>query len=127
MQAWIKRQMEDKDREALKKVLKTQAGRWFFIRLLEQTGYQAPAFTGNSQTFYNEGRREFGVWLKKAVIAMLGMDGFDLVQKAEKEYVSFQQKKKIFYEAQEAEEADEAAFPAAGEEPACRAQIITED
>jgi hypothetical protein len=73
----------------LQYVLNTPAGRRFFIRLLEKTGYNSSSFTGNSTTFFNEGKREIALLLLKD-ISVLGFIGLELKQAAEKEYLSNQ-------------------------------------
>ena len=61
--------------------------------------YKAPSFTGNSQTFYNEGLRAIGIQLDQQIMNLLGIDGFTLKQKAEKEYIKFQEDiKRRFYD-----------------------------
>lgn len=80
-----------RDEEALMELLLTPSGRWFLMRLLDATKVNAPCFTGNSQTFYNEGRREVGLMLLNN-IAALGLEGIKLKQEAEIEYIKMQQK-----------------------------------
>lgn len=93
---YIRDNMKDKDREALKALLNNKHGRWFLMRLLDRTKVNSEAFTGNSTTFYNEGRRSIGVELIND-IAALGLTGFNLKQKAEKEYVKVQTEYKELY------------------------------
>lgn len=89
--AYIKQKMEEMDKAAYKKIMATKEGRWFYIRILQLTGYEAKSFTGNSQTFYNEGRRAVGIEMNQRLIALHGHDGFVWKQKAEKEFVEFQE------------------------------------
>lgn len=70
-------------------VLNTPAGRRFFIRLLEMSGYNCSCFTGNSTTFFNEGKREIALMLLY-LVNQLGVMGLELKQAAEKEYLSNQ-------------------------------------
>lgn len=82
----LKRQQELND---LQMVLKTEFGRRFFIRILEDAGYNSSSFTGNSTTFFNEGKRDVALQLLKKVEA-LGYPGLELKQLAEKEYLNNQ-------------------------------------
>lgn len=94
---YLSAQMKEYDKAAFKKVLSTKEGRWFFSRLLDMTGYKAQSFTGNSQTFYNEGRRAVGIALVTRLADLLGFDGIKSQQKAEREYVEFQEQQKMRY------------------------------
>lgn len=47
----------------LRHVMATRQGRRFVNRLLDQTGLNARSFTGNSETFFREGRRSVGLEL----------------------------------------------------------------
>lgn len=80
-----------RDREALTELLSTKSGRWFLMRLLDATKVNSICFTGNSKTFYNEGRRDVGLSVL-ADIAGLGIDGIKRKQQAEMEYIEFQAK-----------------------------------
>lgn len=97
----IEKQKREEDLKAIRTVLKSKAGRWFFIHILEMTGYKAETFTGNSQTFYNEGRRSIGIQIEREMVELLGKEGFELRQKAEKEYIEFQIKAKTLLETKE--------------------------
>lgn len=88
---YITRKIEEQDRAAWKKVMNSKEGRWFFMRMLQLTGWEAKSFTGNSQTFYNEGRRAIGIELNQKLIHLHGHNGFTWRQKAEREYVEFQE------------------------------------
>jgi phosphoglycolate phosphatase-like HAD superfamily hydrolase len=44
-------------------LMDSQQGRRFAWRLLEQTGVYRSSFTGDSQTFFNEGQRNIGLKL----------------------------------------------------------------
>ena len=80
-----------RDNEALTALLKSKDGRWFLMRLLDATKVNAMCFTGNSKTFYNEGRRDVGLSIL-ADVAKLGIEGIKLKQMAEMEYIEFQMK-----------------------------------
>ena len=77
------------DQSPLMSLLKNKEGRWFLLRLLDATGINAHSFTGNSHTFFNEGKRQVGLELL-ARIQELGIDGVKLKQKAELEYIEHQ-------------------------------------
>ena len=79
------------DQESLKSILKTVDGRWFLMRLLDATGVMANTFTGNSTTFFNEGKRQVGLEIL-ARITELGVEAVKLKQQAELEYIEHQQK-----------------------------------
>ena len=77
------------DQGSLMSLLENKEGRWFLMRLLDATGINANSFTGNSHTFFNEGKRQVGLELL-ARIQELGIDGVKLKQKAELEYIEHQ-------------------------------------
>ena len=77
------------DQSSLMSLLKNKEGRWFLMRLLDATGINANSFTGNSHTFFNEGKRQVGLELL-ARIQELGIDAVKLKQKAELEYIEHQ-------------------------------------
>ena len=79
------------DQQALLSLLKSRDGRWFIIRMLDSAGVNAQSFTGNSTTFYNEGKRQIGLEIL-ARIQDLGIDAVKLKQKAELEYIEHQLK-----------------------------------
>lgn len=85
MQAEIKRN----DEKALREILGNESGRWFLMRLLDFTKVNQSCFTGNSHTFYNEGKREVGLEILR-MITDLGIDGVKLKQTAELEYIQTQ-------------------------------------
>lgn len=49
--------------EDVKWVMTHSAGRRFMWRLLDKAGLYRSTMTGNSHTFFNEGRRDFGLYL----------------------------------------------------------------
>ena len=77
------------DQSSLMSLLKNKEGRWFLMRLLDATGINANSFTGNSHTFFNEGKRQVGLELL-ARIQELGIDAVKLKHKAELEYIEHQ-------------------------------------
>lgn len=52
-----------RDEDDLKKLLAEEWGRRFFWRLVAKTGLLRSSMTGNSQTFFLEGRRSIGLEL----------------------------------------------------------------
>lgn len=86
MAEFIQQDFHNRDVAAMWKLLKSTEGRWFIMRLLDQTNINAKAFTGNSNTFYNEGRRDVGLGILSAIDA-LGIEAIKLKQKAELEYI----------------------------------------
>lgn len=49
-------------------LLNTPDGRVFLFRMIETTGVFASSFTGNSTTFFNEGRRSVGLELYRLLM-----------------------------------------------------------
>ena len=47
--------------EDIKSLMSTESGRRFVARLMDIAGIHRCSFTGNSTTFFNEGRREVGI------------------------------------------------------------------
>lgn len=92
------RLIRENDIKAWRKVMSSKEGRWFVMRLLDFTKYKLPSFTGNSQTFFNEGLRAVGIHLDQCIMSNLGVEGFKLKQKAEKEYVLEQERVKQLFE-----------------------------
>ncbi len=89
--AYTLKEQARRDRESLVEILNSESGRWFLMRLLDATKVNAVCFTGNSKTFYNEGRRDVGLGVIKSISA-LGLEGIRLKQQAEMEYAEFQLK-----------------------------------
>lgn len=52
---------KEKEIEALRQVLSTRAGLDVVWKILEFCNIYDPSFTGNSQTFFNEGKRYIGL------------------------------------------------------------------
>lgn len=88
---YMVREQARRDKEALLDLLGSESGRWFLMRMLDVTKVNAMCFTGNSKTFYNEGRRDVGLGIIKSILA-LGLQGIELKQQAEMEYAEFQLK-----------------------------------
>ena len=88
---YMLREQARRDKEALLDLLGSESGRWFLMRMLDVTKVNSMCFTGNSKTFYNEGRRDVGLGIIKSILA-LGLQGIELKQQAEMEYPEFQLK-----------------------------------
>lgn len=58
----------DRLRLAVTNLLNTPDGKVFLFRLIELTGVFASSFTGNSATFYNEGRRAVGLEIYRLIM-----------------------------------------------------------
>lgn len=86
--------IRDRDIDALNHVLSTELGRWFFCRLLDRTDILKQSFTGNSETFFNEGKRKVGL----AYMNMLGQigDGVEGVKKYHQAQLEYIEQKKLF-------------------------------
>lgn len=63
-----KTQLESHEND-LRRLLHEPWGRRLAYRLLEDAGVWASSFTGNSHTFYNEGRRNYGLDLYRDLLA----------------------------------------------------------
>lgn len=88
---YMVREQARRDKEALLDLLGSESGRWFLMRMLDVTKVNSMCFTGNSKTFYNEGRRDVGLGIIKSILA-LGLQGIELKQQAEMEYAEFRLK-----------------------------------
>lgn len=86
--------IRDRDIDALNHVLSTELGRWFFCRLLDRTDILKQSFTGNSETFFNEGKRKVGL----AYMNMLGQigDGVEGVMKYHQAQLEYIEQQKLF-------------------------------
>lgn len=49
------------EKDSTRKTMDTREGRLLIWRILEKTGYQSLSYTGNSETFFKEGRRSIGL------------------------------------------------------------------
>lgn len=82
--------LASKDRSALEWMLGNKNGRWFLARLMKNEGMNARSFTGNSGTFYNEGRREVCVNIYESIKAELGLPGIKQLHQAQEEMMEFE-------------------------------------
>lgn len=91
-QKLVRKAIADKDKGAMKVLLTSEEGRWFIARLLKNEGLNTSAFTGNSATFYNEGRRSVAVDIYQNIKRLLGVDGIKLLHSAQEELMEFELK-----------------------------------
>ena len=83
--------MRERDVDALNHVLSTELGRWFFCRIFDHTGILKRSFTGNSETYFNEGRRSVGITYMQMLGAIGdGVEGVKKYHQAQLEYINQQ-------------------------------------
>lgn len=62
---------EDKEQAAfngnVRELLKTSFGKAVLWAILEEAGLYTPTFTGNSQTYYLEGKRDMGLFVLEMI------------------------------------------------------------
>lgn len=51
----------------IKQLMSHAWGRRLMWRMLEKSGMYRTSFTGNSETFFREGMRNYGIWLTAAI------------------------------------------------------------
>lgn len=54
---------------AMRDIVENKGGAEFLWRLLSRCKLYETSFTGNSQTFFNEGKREVGLWVLAEIMA----------------------------------------------------------
>ena len=74
-QALLQMAVAGRDKDALEWILSNKQGRWFLARMMKNEGLHASSFTGNSGTFYNEGRREVVCDIYNRIRAQMGLRG----------------------------------------------------
>ena len=89
-QRWVRKAIADKDKAALQTLLETEDGRWFIARLLKTEGFHTSGFTGNSSTYYNEGRRSVAVDIYSNIKTLLGVDGIRALHRAQEDLMEFE-------------------------------------
>jgi len=89
-QKFVRKILADKDKGALQTLLEAEEGRWFIARLLKTEGLHTSGFTGNSSTFYNEGRRSVAVDIYQNIKTLLGVDGIRALHKAQEDLIEFE-------------------------------------
>jgi hypothetical protein len=67
------------ERHDLQWLMGFEQGRRIVHRILERAGLDRTSFTGNSTTFFKEGERELGLWLKRKVISAAGIKAYTLM------------------------------------------------
>ena len=78
-----------RNRDAYEYMLSDARGRWFLMSLMNETFYNSTTFTGNSTSFFNEGKRAVCVNIIRQIGHLLGADGLEKRLLAEKEYYEF--------------------------------------
>ena len=91
-QNWVRQAIADKDMSAMQVLLTSEEGRWFIARLLKNEGLMTSAFTGNSATFYIEGRRCVAVDIYANIKRLLGVEGIKLLHSAQEELMEFEER-----------------------------------
>ena len=91
-QKFVRQTLADEDKNALEVLLKSHEGRWFIARLMKNEGLTTTAFTGNSATFYNEGRRAVVVEIYQTIKRLLGVEGIKQLHEAQEELMEFEEK-----------------------------------
>lgn len=61
--ASTEKRAEERARKDFRAIMETPYGRRFIARLLDSCGFQKSSFTGNSTTFFNEGKRQVALEL----------------------------------------------------------------
>lgn len=79
----------DRDKWAPRAVLKTEEGKWVLSRILQITGIDTLSFTGNSFTYFKEGRREVGIQIKNLILSLGYEEGTDALRAIDKERDDF--------------------------------------
>ena len=76
----LEKRRENRLRAGLKIVMSTPTGREFMWELVAKCGVYQSSFTGNSETFFREGRRDIGLYLT-AMLMKDCVDEYALMQK----------------------------------------------
>lgn len=77
------------DEAALKSVLAGKAGRRVMFRIIEEiAGVSSISFTGNSETFYREGRRSVGAELMREIQTLCPGEFMQMLNEASDERVA---------------------------------------
>lgn len=103
-QRFFQEEISRLDAEAYKYMLTDPRGRWFLMRLFDNTYVNATTFTGNSHSFFNEGKRAVGINVNRKIVETLGTDGIKLRQQAELEYIKVQKEAERMISERESEE-----------------------
>ena len=100
-QELVNKAVASKDKEALEWMLGNRHGRWFLARLMQTEGFTTRSFTGNSATFYNEGRREVCVGIYETILTQMKLRGIKLLHQAQEELLEYKEKVKSMAEDKE--------------------------
>lgn len=84
-------ELDTQNLKDLKEILKTDYGRRFFYKLTNDCGQNNTSFTRDSRTYFNEGMRNVSL-IMESNAKRLGLEGLDLMHKAEREYIIYQDK-----------------------------------
>jgi hypothetical protein len=82
----------NKDTAVMQWMLENPEGRWFLLRMFQSCQLTGTTFTGNSSTFFKEGRRSVVCELFELVRSRLGMKGLKLLHQAEMEMMEFEER-----------------------------------
>lgn len=88
----VERHQHERDEEAYAFLMNDRRGRWFVMRLMQICGIEESSFTGNSGTFYNEGKRDIGLSIKRDILVTLddsSNNGLLLWQEGQREFDHF--------------------------------------
>lgn len=88
----LAREQVDMDTEAMRWILSDKRGRWFLQRMFQACQLTGNTFTGNSGTFYNEGRRDVAVSFYQLIRMKLKEEGIRLLHQAELEMLDFEKR-----------------------------------
>lgn len=66
----IRKRKRDREDGDLRKVLSLPEGRRLIWKILAEAGVFRSSFTGNSETFYNEGRRRIGLFILNEIMTV---------------------------------------------------------
>ena len=85
----LEQEMINRDVAVMEWMLENENGRWFLQRMFESCQLTGVTFTGNSTTFYKEGRRSVPCELFALIRGRLGKKGLEQLHKAEMEMLEF--------------------------------------
>lgn len=88
----LAREQVNMDTEAMRWILSDKRGRWFLQRMFQACQLNGNTFTGNSGTFYNEGRRDVAVSFYQLIRMKLKEEGIRLLHQAELEMLDFEKR-----------------------------------
>lgn len=85
-------EMVNKDTAVMQWMLENPQGRYFLQRIFDICNLTGATFTGNSATFFKEGRRSVGCELYEMVRSRLGKKGLGLLHQAKMEMMDFEER-----------------------------------